>query len=112
MFYLTLRFAFIAVLFQAPCTVVAQDANSVVKNMLGMREKQNSCITKHINSLPKTAILVTIETISKAKGGSQKYTALKLCNRQSEGGSCCFQYLPPPKHAPYLVRLPAIIKDR
>ena len=81
-----LRFAFLVVLLSNVKMAVAEDASAVIKKMMEVRAKQNSSIIDHINSLPKTAILVSIETVTKTRGQFQKSTVVKLCSKQPEGG--------------------------
>ena len=62
------------------------DANAIITKMLECREKQTYSIIKYINSLPKTAILVSIDEVTKTESGTEQSTELKLCSKQPEGG--------------------------
>ena len=86
MFKFTFRLAFLLVLLPTLKTAAAKDANEAIEKMLAYREKQTGSIIKYINSLPKTAILVSIEDVTKTEGGTEKNTELKLCSKQPEGG--------------------------
>lgn len=63
-----------------------EDANAIITKMLECREKQTYSIIKYINSLPKTAILVSIDEVKKTESGTEQSTELKLCSKQPEGG--------------------------
>jgi len=86
MFKSTFRLAFLLVLLPTLKTAAAQDANEAIEKMLAYREKQTESIIKYINSLPKTAVLVSIEDVTKTEGGTEQNTELKLCSKQPEGG--------------------------
>jgi hypothetical protein len=86
MFKSTFRLAFLLVLLPTLKTAAAQDANEAIEKMLAYREKQTESIIKYINSLPKTAVLVSIEGVTKTESETDQSTELKLCSKQPEGG--------------------------